>query len=241
MRNLHLVLAPWTTLVAMIGACGADENFGIDAVPSVDAPAPPDAGAPDAAGPDAVPSCTPAVLYGQGLSMEDGGWTVVVDGASTADFGGDSFEVNTAGGPGEGTAFVYLAAAAPTEGPFAIEFDVQVTQAQPHNQYDAAVALFAAIASEHPTIHDLAQMVFLDEDLVGWGDDAESEAVDTTTAHTYRLEVDGAENLTLSVDGVATLARPGFVRSSGIGVADQSNAPSTDGTFTMTRVERFCP
>ena len=127
---------------------------------------------------------------------------------------------------------------------FTLEADLQVVNADPHNPFDAGIALMGSFGSPpFGSGTDRSQMLWFENAAIGWGDDSQSAAVNTTSGFkTYRLDVDAAGNATVFVNGSPVLSRTGFVTSGLIAFGDQTNdggsvsSPDTDGHFNLRQI-----
>jgi len=107
-----------------------------------------------------------------------------------------------------------------------------------HDQYDASAALLPHFTGWYgwgPATR--AQMIYFDEDRIGWGDESAHYLVDTTLPHTYRLHVTNAGEGVVYVDGAFALYRPSIVIGPMLGFGDQTNDWGVDGTFEIEDVE----
>jgi hypothetical protein len=78
------------------------------------------------------------------------------------------------------------------------------------------------------------QMIYFDDTEIGWGDLAQTAALDTHVAHVYRLHVTPTGGAELRVDGSLALSRPVIsVAGSNIGFGDQTNDPGVNGRFEI--------
>jgi hypothetical protein len=182
-----------------------------------------------------TPSIAGAVAFDGSMLPEQQGWTV---GASIIDppypffTDGTAYTMNTIGIPVSASSAIHLwkkDVGIDVASGFSIEIVLRVI-ANPfgHNQFDAPIALMPSHTLSIGTAAERAQMIYFDEDAVGWADDSGSFALDTTDAfHSYRLDVapDGIGRL--YVDGELRISRPSFFTNGMIAFGDQTN----DGDF----------
>lgn len=77
-------------------------------------------------------------------------------------------------------------------------------------------------------------MIFFDENAIGWGDESEIFAMDTTdTFHTYTLTVDDKGVAKVYVDGKLRLKRKKWEGISRIGFGDMTNDLAVNGRFSI--------
>jgi len=193
------------------------------------------------------------IFDGAGLP-EDQGWTV---GSSNLippyPFSSDGtvYDMNTigaayTGGPESGPMHLWqrdIGISVPDG--FSIELRLQVLDDSiGHNQYDAGIAFLADYHGGFGTSSDRAQMIYFDEDEVGWGDESDTYAVDTTDGfHTYRLDVDATGFAQFYVDDLLALTRSGFSADGVVAFGDQTNdwylGPYVDGHFQLAWIKRL--
>ncbi len=117
---------------------------------------------------------------------------------------------------------------------YAIEIRLRVIAvADPHNAYDAPIGFFGGFTSPWGAPYR-GQLLYFDEDEIGWGDLSDSTAMDTTDAfHDYRLEVLANNRAFMFVDGALALEYPSYGTNSTIAFGDATNGPYLDGTFSV--------
>ena len=175
------------------------------------------------------------------------GWSIVTNiaGALPATAGGGVIDINTIGsGPAPMISNMLLYTWNLGQIDFVVEWSMQVISVPAaHNQYDAGVAFMGAFSAGFGSPTERGEMIYFDENQIGWGDDSQSYAMDTTNMqHVYRLTVNGtAGTAALEVDGVPRLAYSGFVSNGRIAFADQTNdlysGPLVDGHFAIAYID----
>ncbi len=128
---------------------------------------------------------------------------------------------------------------------FTLEADLEVVNADPHNPFDAGIVLMGSYTvPPFGGVADRSEMIWFENAAIGWGDDAQSAAVNTTIGFkTYKLDVDAAGNATVFVNGTPVLSRTGFVTNGIIAFGDQTNdggsvtsSADTDGHFNLRQI-----
>ena len=121
-----------------------------------------------------------------------------------------------------------------------IEVTLKVLEVtEKHNSYDASVALLPRYDNSafSGSGLDREQMIYFDEDSIGWGDDTQSFAIDTTNDfHTYRLTVDNTGLANLFVDNVFALQRSNFKTNGIIAFGDQTNDLNLESRFAVRNI-----
>jgi len=115
-----------------------------------------------------------------------------------------------------------------------IEWRMRVVDSDPHNQFDAEVVFMPRISAlPFGAAVDRSQMIYFDNDGIGWADGSESHAMDTTDGfHEYELRVDADGNAMLFVDGTLALSRAGMALGS-LAFGDHTNDSNVDGHFIL--------
>jgi hypothetical protein len=219
---------------------------GCGAVPheTTDGPLPgPDATRADA-GPDA--GCVDTVILAGGVDPAAQGWVVEQAGFAVLtmpDPTTTQLETMSGGITGGATLVLRKDAAVTPDRPFIIELVMQVVLVDPHNSYNTAAALIGSYTPYPGTLEGRRQLVYVDDNAVGWSDDSESFPVDATDGafHTYRLAVDAAGNATVSRDGVDILSRTGFTTNGVIAVGDQTSQIFVESTVLIRSISKICP
>lgn len=123
---------------------------------------------------------------------------------------------------------------------FSLELILRVLKvSEQHNLFDAGIAF---LPSYHPDFFpgyptDREQLIYFDEDGIGWGDETDSFALDTTNDfHTYRLTVENNGMASVFVDNVLALQRSGFQTNGIIAVGDQTNDLGVDGRLAVRSI-----
>ena len=187
------------------------------------------------------------VLDGSFLPSEQG-WNVITDFNLPPDVStdGNVLTVNTIGispppgvPSGQFTLFYRNAGINKTKG-FSLELILRVLEvSEKHNPFDAGIAF---LASYNPSVFaglpsEREQLIYFDEDSIGWGDESSSFALDTTKDfHTYRLSVDNSGIASVFVDNVLTLQRSGFQTNGIIAFGDQTNDLGVDSRFAVKSI-----
>jgi hypothetical protein len=123
------------------------------------------------------------------------------------------------------------------ENGFSIEFLLKVNNVEvPHNLFDAGIIFYGSTVdpSSGFTGGPRAQFIFFDKDRIGWGDESQTFAMDTTDDfHLYTLTVDSSGLAHLFVDGVLALQRSNFTAIPRIGFGDMTNDSGVNGSFSI--------
>ena len=117
-----------------------------------------------------------------------------------------------------------------------LQWGMQVRVAD-HNQYDASVAILPEFTGWYgwgPNTR--AQMIYFEEDHIGWGDQSGSYTVDTTVARDYLLRVTPTGDAEVYVGTTLALTRSGYVIGPMLGFGDQTNDWGVDGDFDIWKV-----
>jgi hypothetical protein len=214
-------------------ACGADEHPAADAALGDDASldAAPDAG------------CQPKMLLVGGTDVAPQGWSVVMQPPATLSYGPDYVRLETMNGATtSGQLLLNYPGAVQTGRPFKIQVVMLVESVTPHNPLDSAAAILGSFTPPFGAGNDRNQMIYLDPGKIGWADDAQSFTMSVTDSayHTYELSVDAAGAATVTADGVAALARGGFVFNGAIAIGDQTNDLNVNAAVRIRSVTRPC-
>ncbi len=106
-----------------------------------------------------------------------------------------------------------------------------------HNPFDASVAVLPEFTGWYGWgPNPRAQMIYFEEDRIGWGDEASSYLVDTTVPRTYRLRRTTSGGAELYVDNVLALTRPALTIGPMVGFGDQTNDWGVDGQFDISHM-----
>ncbi|QLE53096.1 PEP-CTERM sorting domain-containing protein (plasmid) [Nostoc sp. C057] len=121
-----------------------------------------------------------------------------------------------------------------------IELTLKVLEVtEKHNTYDASVAFLPSYGDGgfSGSLLDREQMIYFDEDSIGWGDDTQSFVIDTTNDfHTYRLTIDNTGLAKLFVDNVFALQRSNFKTNGIIAFGDQTNDLNLESRFAVRSI-----
>jgi hypothetical protein len=198
---------------------------------------------------DATPppdlACNPVVFQG-GVDPTAQGWTITsIQPATLSSPGAGITQIQTStnsGAQSGGQLLVSRAIGIGAGHAFTIELVVRVNAVAAHNQLDSAAALLGSYGGGPGTPTDRAEMIYIDGDKIGWGDDTQSAAVSALDGqfHTYRLAVDATGNATVSRDGTPLLTRSGFTTNGTIAFGDQTNDANVDSTFQLESVSLLC-
>ena len=88
---------------------------------------------------------------------------------------------------------------------------------------------------------DRSEMIYFDSAAIGWSDDSQSYAVDTSIFHVYRLDVSAGGHAEVRVDGTLALSRDNFTTTGVVAVGDQTNDANFDATFELYQLDELCP
>lgn len=123
---------------------------------------------------------------------------------------------------------------------FSIDFLLRVNDVQaPHNLFDAGIVFYGSTTDPNTnfTGGPRTQFIFFDKDRIGWGDESQSFAMNTTdNFHLYRLTVDSLGFAQVFVDNVLALEKSNFVAIPRIGFGDMTNDPALNGSFSIASV-----
>jgi hypothetical protein len=188
---------------------------------------------------------TMTVLNASVLPQQQG-WSVSTNAEPPLDIvtDGSRLTLNTIGVPRSydqlpGKAFMWFYREVPFNfnAGFSIEFTLKVHETeQPHNLFDAGIMIYGSTDPSGGTFvgGPRNQMIFFDEDAIGWGDETEVFAMDTMdTFHTYTLTVDDNGAAKVYVDGTLALQRNNWVGIPGIGFGDMTNDDGVNGKFSI--------
>jgi len=185
------------------------------------------------------------VLNGS-LLPQDQGWVVSTNAVTPLDVvtNGSALTINTIGVlrsidqlPGKAFVWFYREVSFDFYSGFSIEFTLKVHEVeQSHNAYDAGIMFYGSTRdpSDNFSGEPRGQMIFFDENAIGWGDESEIFAMDTTdTFHTYTLTVDDKGVAKVYVDGKLRLKRKKWEGISRIGFGDMTNDLAVNGRFSI--------
>ncbi len=171
------------------------------------------------------------LLHGEAVPTAQG-WLETTNQTSPIDVtaDGEAVELNTLGPSSVATGTMVLYSFEVPESAFdthVLEWTMHVLAANPHNPSDAGVALMPAYTpmpvNGFGTSSQRSQMIYFDEDAIGWASGTGSASLDTTDGfHTYRLAVDDT-GASVSVDGTEVLTRPSVELNGIIAFGDQTN------------------
>ena len=139
--------------------------------------------------------------------------------------------------PGKAVVWFYKEVPFDFKSGFSIEFTLRVHKVEkPHNFLDAGIMFYGSTIdpSSNFTGGPRNQMLFFDEDAIGWGDETEKFEMDTTDSfHTYTLTVDDHGVAKVYVDGVLRLKRKKWEGIPRIGFGDMTNDLGVNGKFSI--------
>lgn len=182
------------------------------------------------------------VLYDGSTVPADQGWSVDenIDGPLDISTDGNTLTLNTIGVPAAGPSgrmLFHLDVGAEVAFGFTATIRLKVSVASAHNPFDTAVAFLASYGGNFGTNTDRSQMVFFDEDLIGWGDESDVFTMNTTAAfHDYDFSVAPNGVAVLSVDGTPVLAKSGFQTNGVFAFGDQTNDAALDARFQVDHI-----
>ncbi len=120
---------------------------------------------------------------------------------------------------------------------FTIKFTLKVHEVElPHKINDAGIMFFGSTIdpSGNFTGGPRSQMIFFDENAIGWGDELGMFTMDTTnTFHTYTLAIDHTGLAEVYVDGTLALKRNNWKKIARIGFGDMTNEEGINGRFSI--------
>lgn len=198
--------------------------------------------------PQAKPTSGTTIVLDGGFLPSEQGWNVVTDFNLPPDVStdGNVLTINTIGispppgvPSGQVTLFYRDVGIDKTNG-FSLELILKVLEvSEKHNPFDAGIAFLTSYNPEFfagfPS--DREQLIYFDEDSIGWGDESGSFAIDTTSEfHTYRLTVENNGMATVFVDNVLALQRSGFQTNGIIAFGDQTNDLGVDGRLAVKNI-----
>lgn len=223
-------------LALSVAACGSSKHPAFDANTVGDDDAPPE-----------TASCPKVLLVG-GTDIATQGWSVVMQPPDTLTYGQDYVQLQTmtvASAKMGGQLLLNYPGAVEAGKPFKLQVVMRVESVSPHNQFDSAAAILGSFMTPNfGSQIDRNQMIYLDADKIGWGDDAPPPfpvSVTNNAYHTYELSVDATEVATVTIDGVQALTRTGFVSNGAIAIGDQTNEPTIDSMLHIRSVTKLCP
>jgi hypothetical protein len=222
-------------VLGVLLGCGEVEGESIDA-PGADAAVDT---APDTAG------CQPRSLLMGGAMVEPQGWSVTSQAPSALTYGPDYVRLDTstaAGATTGGQLLLNYPGALPAP-PFKVQVVLLVERVNPHNQLDAAVAILGSFTPPFGAGNDRGQMIYLDGGSIGWADEAQAftASITNNAYHTLELAVDAGGAARVTLDGIAALARAGYVSNGALAIGDQTNDANVDGAIRIRSVTLLCP
>lgn len=124
---------------------------------------------------------------------------------------------------------------------YVVDFWLKVDDIQqPHNLFDAGLAFYAGTTDPGQftfTGAPRAQLIYFDEDAIGWGDESDTFAINTTDQfHHYRVEVDSAGTARVLVDGALALQRSDFKAYPHIAFGDMTNDAGLNSRYSISSV-----
>lgn len=177
---------------------------------------------------------------------QDQGWSVMTNAVLPVDVVtyGRTLTLNTIGVlrkidqlPGKAVVWFYKEIPFDFDGGFSIEFTLKVHKVErSHNLYDAGIMFYGSTInpSDNFSGDPRSQILFFDENGIGWGDETGKFEMDTTdTFHTYTLAVDDNGVAEVSVDGKLRLKRKKWVGIPRIGFGDMTNDLGVNGRFSI--------
>lgn len=123
---------------------------------------------------------------------------------------------------------------------FSVKFDLKVDEVtSPHNLFDAGLIFYGSTVDPSsnfaggPRDH----FVYFDEDEIGWGDESDSYAMNTTDAfHSYELRVSSSGSAEFFADGVLALTKSNFKIQPRVGFGDMTNDPGLNSKFVISDI-----
>ncbi len=177
---------------------------------------------------------------------QDKGWLVMSNAVSPVDIvtDGQTLTLNTIGvlsnddqRPGKAVVWFYKDVPFDFDGGFSIEFTLKVHKVErSHNLYDAGIMFYGSTKdpSDNFTGSPRSQILFFDENAIGWGDETEMFTMDTTdTFHTYTLRVNDSRVAKVYVDETLALTREEWEGIPRIGFGDMTNELGVNGRFSI--------
>jgi hypothetical protein len=139
--------------------------------------------------------------------------------------------------PGKAVVWFYKEVPFNFDSGFSIEFTLKVHKVEkPHNLNDAGIMFYGSTIDPSGNFAGgpRSQMLFFDEDAIGWGDESGRFEMDTTdTFHTYTLTVDDEGVAKVYVDGKRRLKRKKWEGINRIGFGDMTNDFGVNGRFSI--------
>jgi len=188
-----------------------------------------------------------AALNGSQLPQDhEQKWLVSTNEVTTLDVvtNGSTVTLNTIGVlrkidqlPGKAVVWFYKEVPFDFDSGFSIEFTLKVHKVEkPHNSYDAGIMFYGSTIDPSGNFAGgpRSQMLFFDEDAIGWGDESGRFEMDTTDSfHTYTLTVDDKGVAKVYVDGKRRLKRKKWEGIPRIGFGDMTNDLGVNGRFSI--------
>lgn len=225
--------------LVVAAGCGSVANTTPDAPTGVDGPG----GQPDGRpGPDAA--CVDTVILAGGSDPTAQGWTVEMSGFAELTFP-DATTTQLHTEPGGVTLGGILVLRKdnliPSGRPFIIDVAIKDVQSDPHNTYNAPLAIIGDYTPYPGTLGERGQLLYLDQTQIGWTDDSQSAPVATTAFHTFRLRLDGAGGATVDVDGAQLLQRDLYTTNGDFAVGDWTSDGFIEATSQIRSITTICP
>lgn len=188
------------------------------------------------------------VLNGS-LLPQNQGWSVATNAVTPLDMAtnDNTLTLNTIGVltsfdqlPGRAVMWFYKEIPSAFNLGYSIEFTLKVHEVeQSHNFNDAGIMFFGSTIDPSGNFAGgpRSQMIFFDENAIGWGDETDETrmfTMDTTdTFHTYTLTVDHTGFAKVYVDGTLALERNNWEGIHRIGFGDMTNDVGVNGRFSI--------
>ena len=185
------------------------------------------------------------VLNGS-LLPHDQGWLVSTNAVTPLDVvtNDSTLTLNTIGVPrsidqlpGKAVVWFYKEVPFDFDMGFSIEFTLKVHKVeQSHNLNDAGIMFYGSTIDPSGNFAGgpRSQILFFDEDAIGWGDETGRFKMNTTdTFHTYTLTVDDKGVAKVYVDGTLALKRDKWEGIPRIGFGDMTNDLGVNGRFSI--------
>jgi len=123
---------------------------------------------------------------------------------------------------------------------YTVDFWLKVQEVQiPHAPLASGIGFYAATSDYrlHGGAQPANQLIYFDQDGIGWGDDAGNFPLDTTNGfHHYRVEVTSDGAARVLVDDELALQRSDFQILPYIALGDTSNLADVNGRFSVSNI-----